>query len=37
MKIIEESINSISNTQEADLKSMYFVPEMINITGNIGN
>ena len=37
MKIIEESINPISSTQEADLKSMYFVPEMINITGNIGN
>lgn len=37
MKIIEESINPISSNQEADLKSIYYVPDMINITGNIGN
>lgn len=37
MKIIEESINPTSNNQDSDLKSLYFVPEMINITGNIIN
>lgn len=36
-KVIEDIINPSSNISEGDKKSIYFVPDMINITENLGN